>query len=368
IHLNRSTVSSIVNQLIQAKMARETKLEHAAMGRPGMLLALDPEGGCAVGVDINVDFIAVALSDFVGAVLWRQHVSSNPADSQDAVLAQAETMAHQALERGARRGLRPLGIGVGLPGMVDTTSGQLVFAPNLGWSEAPVGRLWSERFHLPVFVENEANAAALGELCFGAARGVRNMIYLSHGAGLGGGIIMDGKLFRGAGGAAGEIGHIKASSDGELCGCGKRGCWETQVGTHTVVRRAQAALLERQGGAAQTADNGHLTFASILRKAEEGDPTMLGIVRRLGEQLGEGIANLVNIFNPDMVVLGGELSGAGPALMPIVEQAVAARALQQPLKNLRIETSAHGGDACVIGALALVLDAVMRDPLLTMDL
>jgi predicted NBD/HSP70 family sugar kinase len=225
--LNRSTVSIIVNSLIEEGFVQETDLQSPKIGRPGMLLMLNPKGGFAVGVEIGVDFISVILTDFVANVLWRGRVLSDPVEDQIRVIDRASELTQQAIDTGLEQGLRPLGIGLGVPGLVDIRQGKLVFAPNLRWTNVPLRLMWSQRFDLPIFVENEANAAALGEYYFGAARGVNSFIYLSAGIGLGGGVLIDGKLFRGSNGYAGEVGHMTVDPEGELCGCGKRGCWET---------------------------------------------------------------------------------------------------------------------------------------------
>ena len=249
VGLNRSTVSSVINDLLEENFVREIGLQPSERGRPGMLLELNPDGGCAVGVEIGVDFLSVVLTDFIAQVLWRQRITSNPQDEQSAIIERAEGIVQEALEIGEGRGLRLLGIGLGVPGLVDIRQGNLVFAPNLRWRNVPFRQMWTRRFDLPIFVENEANAAALGEYYSGVARDVQNLIYLSAGIGLGGGIIIKGKLFRGSGGYAGEIGHMTVDPDGELCGCGKRGCWETVVGPRAIVRRVKEAL--ESGGKSQ---------------------------------------------------------------------------------------------------------------------
>jgi glucokinase-like ROK family protein len=331
-----------------------------------MLLELNPDGGCAVGVEIGVDFISVVLTDFVAQVLWRQRVSSNPEDGQEAILQRAEAIVQAALEIGKGRGLRPLGIGVGVPGLVDIRRGSLMFAPNLRWRDVPIRDLWIERFGLPVFVENEANAAALGEYYFGGAHEVQNLIYLSAGVGLGGGIIIQGKLFRGSSGYAGEIGHMTMDPDGELCGCGKRGCWETVVGPRAIVRRVKAALetdAESQIRALVDGDLSRVDVEIVVQAAEAGDTVARHSLEEVGVQLGIGIANLVNVFNPQLVVLGGALNRASRFLLPVIEETVRKHALAQPEEIVTVAASAHGADACVMGAAALVLDDILREPM-----
>lgn len=368
--LNRSTVSSIVTDLLEKGLVREIGLQFSTRtGRPGMLLELNPDGGCAVGVEIGVDFISAVLTDFVARVLWRKRIPTNPEEGQDVIIGQAEEIVQEALAVGRGRGLPLLGIGLGVPGLVDIHEGTLVFAPNLRWCDVPLRQMWTQRFGLPVFVENEANAAALGEYYFGNARGVQNLIYLSAGVGLGGGIIIKGKLFRGSNGYAGEVGHMTVDPDGELCGCGKRGCWETLVGPRAIARRVRRALESGEQSSIPSLienDLDRIDVSIVVQAAQAGDPVARTALEEVGTYLGIGISNLVNAFNPEMVVVGGVLSLAGPFLVPIIEETVQTHALPQPRKALTITTSAHGVDACVMGAAALVLDEVLREPMLPM--
>jgi glucokinase-like ROK family protein len=368
VGLNRSTVSSLIRDLLEENFVREIGLQSSEKsGRPGMLLELNPDGGCAVGVEVGVDFISIVLTDFVARVLWRQRVASDPQEEQKVIFKRAEGMIRQALDFSDAHGLRSLGIGVGVPGLVDIRQGSLVFAPNLHWRDVPLREMWTQRFDLSVFVENEANAAALGEYYFGVARDVQNLIYLSAGVGLGGGIIIKGKLFRGSGGYAGEIGHMTVDPDGELCGCGKRGCWETVVGPRAIVRRVKEALetnAESQIPALVNDDLNRIDMDVVVQAAQAGDTVARTALEQVGVQLGIGVANLVNAFNPEMVVLGGALSLASPFLLPVIERMIREHALALPCAGVEVATSAHGADACVMGAVALVMDDILREPLL----
>lgn len=363
--LNRSTVSIIVNNLIEEGFVQETDFQNSKIGRPGMLLELNPKGGFAVGVEIGVDFISVILTDFIANVLWEQHITSDPEEDQIRILDRASEMTQKAIDAGIQQGLRPLGIGIGVPGLVDIHQGKLILAPNLHWTNVPLRLMWSQRFDMPIFIENEANAAALGEYCFGAARGVDSFIYLSAGIGLGGGIIINGKLFRGSSGYAGEVGHMTVDPEGELCSCGRRGCWETQVGPRAVLHRVSKTLETGVSSAICDMiqdDLERITFESVVKAAKQDDPVALHALQEVGENLGKGVANLVNIFNPELIVLGGALNLASTILMPIVERVVSENALPPACEDLRVVASAHGIDACVMGAAALVLEDILREP------
>jgi glucokinase-like ROK family protein len=363
--LNPSTVSSIILELIQEGLVRETDLLPSISGRPGRLLELNPGGGAAIGVEINVDYLAVILADFCANILWRCRFSLDPEDSQESILEKAGRLVHNALDSSAAHGLRPLGIGVAVPGLVDLNSGQLRLAPNLKWREVPIRTMLAEQFSLPVYVENEANTAALGEYYFGVARGIENFIYLSAGIGLGAGILIGGKLFRGSHGYAGEVGHMTAMPGGELCACGKRGCWETLVGPRAVMKRVRRTLQDGAASKMSSLADGDLqkiTFETVVAAAEVGDRAALQALEEVGRDLGSGVANLINIFNPELIVLGGALNLASPYLLPFMEQVVCAESLPPSCENVSVVPSANGIDACIMGAVTLVLDDILREP------
>ncbi len=362
--LNPSTVSNIINAVIDEGLVWEGDRQDSKIGRPSVSLTLRPDGGAVIGVEIGVDFVFILLTDFVARPIWQDWIDLGSGLSQVEVLVKAERSIEEAIRIANDRHLRLLGIGLGLPGLVNVKKGELIFAPNLDWRDVPLRLMWNQRFHLPVYVENEANLAALGEYYFGVARGVENFIYLSSGIGLGGGIIIDGKLYRGGHGFAGEIGHIQRDPRGELCGCGRRGCWETQVGPRAVLRRVKQALLEspdvpRPAGFA--ADLSNLTFHIVIDAALNGDLICRKAFEEVAIDLGLGIADLANLFNPDLAVIGGALSLGKEILLPVIEKTVLAEALPPSVKDLRIAFSERGNEACVYGAVAVVLDDILRE-------
>ncbi len=367
--LNRSTVSSIISELLEASLVRETDEQASTGGRPGLLVEINPAGGAAIGVELGVDVLSVILTDFVAGVLWRERIASDPTEAQAVILERVESLVQQAIDLAANEGLKLRGIGLGVPGLVDLHEGRLIFAPNLHWHDVPLRARWMQKFAVPVFVENEANAAALGEYYFGNTHTAHHLIYLSANVGLGGGIIIDGRLFRGKGGYGGEIGHMMIDPQGELCGCGKRGCWETLVGPQAMVQRIQLAIHNGAhttipalaGGDLSTLTNS-TAIKALATAALTGDAVALDALDYVAHHLGIGIANLINIFNPELIILGGALNLLSRFLLPRIEATVSKNALASPRAEVQIVPSAHGVDACAMGAVALVLDDVLREP------
>jgi glucokinase-like ROK family protein len=362
--LNRSTISNIVNGLIEDGLVLELDAMESKIGRPGIALALRPEGGAVVGVEIGVGFISIILTDFVAHILWRESSEFSPEKPQIEIISETEKLIDQAISFAEEKHLRLLGMGLGVPGLVNVQKGELLFAPNLGWRDVPLRLMWSQRFNLPLYVENEANLGALGEYYFGVGRDIDNFIYLSSGVGLGGGVIINGKLFKGGRGFAGEIGHIQRDPQGELCGCGRQGCWETQVGPRAVLQRVKRSIEAYPGNPLAKYVNGdlkNLTFHQVVDCALQGDQLCRSALEEVGKDLGTGIADLANIFNPQMVVIGGVFSYAREIILPVLENTISNETLTAVKEDLSVKFSEHGADACVLGAIAVVLDDILRE-------
>ena len=362
--LTRGTVSNIVNVLIEDGLVFEDNLMDSKIGRPSILLRLRPDGGAVIGVEIGVDFISVLLTNFVAETLWEVRAQTNPSQSQTEIINQAENYIEQALTVAKENELRPLGIGVGVPGLVNVRQGNLIIAPNLHWTNVPLRLIWNQRFHLPVYIENEANLAALGEYYFGVARNVDNFICLTSGIGLGGGIMIDGRLFRGGHGYGGEIGHMQRDPQGEQCGCGRIGCWETQVGPRAVLQRVKKEFQTHHDQSlldACSGDLNKLTFEIVVQFASNGDVICRKAIEEVAVNLGVGIADLVNVFNPDLVVIGGTFILGKDIMQSIIEKTIFSNALQPSMDNLQIRFSERNTEACVLGAVAVVLDDILRE-------
>ena len=216
-----------------------------------------------------------------------------------------------------------------------------------------------------MIVENDANAAALGEHMLGAAKQVDHFVYLSAGVGLGGGLFTEGRLQGGAGGFAGEIGHMTIEPNGPLCNCGNRGCWEMLVGPRAIIQRLRGAVIEGRAPQLLALCQGNpdaIQMEHILQSAAQGEPAVLSSLDEVGRYLGIGIANLVNVLNPSLVVLGGVLSLAGPYILPRAQQELDSRALAATRRSVKIVLSAFKFDACVVGGVALTLRAILNNP------
>lgn len=363
--LNKTTVSSLVGQLSDAGLVCESGVGKSSTGRPGILLQLNPGAGAIIGVEIGVDFISVVLTDFAARILWRHQERTDRREEQAAILRRAMSNIQAAVQHATRHDMPVLGLALGVPGLVDVESGTLLYAPNLLWENVPLRQMLEARFHFPIYVDNEASIAAFGESYFGVARGSRNVLYVSAGVGIGGGLVLEGRIFAGGSGFAGEVGHMTMEPNGLPCNCGNRGCWETLASQAAVFRRVHECIVAGEATPLSRYKNGKresLTLAVVLRAAEEGDPVARRALMETGRYLGIGLANLVNALNPEMVVFGGTLSVAKEFLLPVIQQTIAERALRWSSRSTQIVVAAYNSDACVMGGVAMVYDHILRQP------
>ncbi|MDQ2807717.1 MAG: ROK family protein [Chloroflexota bacterium] len=367
--LNKTTVSSLVQQLIDGRFVSEVGVEKSdEIGRPGRLLELNPAAGCIIGAEIGVDFISVLVTDFAAQVLWRRQEQTARGSAQEAILSRTLALIGAAIDHTAGGGDTVLGLGLGVPGLVDVASGTLLFGPNLGWRNVPLRAQLAAAFSFPVYVDNEANMATLGENYFGVARGAKSVLYVSAGVGLGGGIVLDGRVLPGAVGFAGEVGHMTMEPDGRPCNCGNRGCWETLVSQEAVFRRVRTAIMGGEVSSVMAATGGDLvalTVPLVAEAARNGDAVAQAALHETAVWLGVGLANLINALNPEIIVFGGILSLASDCLLPIVNDVIRERALRWPAAATQVLVAAYGADACVMGGIATVYHQILSQPFRT---
>jgi glucokinase-like ROK family protein len=363
--LNKTTVSSLVNELIERQFVQEIGLTSPRAGRPATLLKLNPTAGFIVSCEIGTYFILVICTDFSPKIIWRHQEPFDLTIGQHATLERMLAILNQAIEVGRSACGPLLGITVGVPGLVDQSTGTLLFAPNLGWRDLPVRAILQESFKVPLFVDNEANIAALGEHYFGAAQGYEEVLYISAGVGLGGGVVHGGRVFSGVTGVGAEFGHMTLDPDGEICKCGNQGCWETQVSQQALFRHVWRRIDQGEASRLSEMTGGRrdsLTVPLIVEAARMGDAVALDALEIIGRHLGIGIASLVNALNPELVVFGGILSLAGEFLLPVIEKEVERRALKWNREAMQLVLARHSSDACVMGGVAAVYQAILAQP------
>ena len=366
--LTKVTVSALAQQLIARGLVIERGIGKSGLGRPGILLELNPQGGAILAVEIGVDFVSVLLTNFAAETLWRHNEQTTPGSSQTEILDLVSANLQAAVKLAKKQNLKIFGCTIGLPGLVDVAAGTLLYAPNLKWKNVPVRDLLQKRFAFPIYADNEASIGAFGEKFFGVARGKPNMVYVYAGVGIGGGLVMNGQIVPGATGFAGEIGHVTIEPNGPQCNCGNRGCWETLASQAAVFRRVEQAIAAGQASVLARffkKKSEPLSISAVVQAADKGDVVARQALTETGVYFGIGIANLINTLNPDIVVVGGILSLAKDYLMPVIEQTIAQRALPWSRQATQIVIAANGADNCLVGGVAMVYDKVLRQPLHT---
>jgi predicted NBD/HSP70 family sugar kinase len=352
--LNRSTVAGIVAELSELGLVHEEPGGRLGMpGRPSPSIHATPDGAVVLALGIAVHTLDVAVVGLGGQVHEHERVRlPHAGPSLEEALAGMRDLGLRLLDRSGLRD-RLVGVGVAAQGAVRSEDGFVHFAPNLGWSTVPLARLVEEWLGLgvPVVVRNEADLGARAEHLRGAGVGVDDLLFLSCDVGVGGGVISGGRPLVGAFGYAGEVGHFPVNPSGAVCGCGSRGCWETEVG--------QRALLRRSG---RDPDAGPEAVAELLHEAEAGAVQAIDALIDLGRWLGVGLAGLINVFDPRMVVLGGLFAQMAPFTLPIVRHQLDDRRLAVTREPVEIVISSLGLDAPVLGAAERAFEPLLADP------
>jgi predicted NBD/HSP70 family sugar kinase len=361
--LNRGTVSSLVSELIDRGLVREGQVERGgSVGRPGQTVELDGRNIGGIGVEINVDYVTAIVLDLTNTPVFEHRVALDvQALPPDAVLDAVTELAIRALAECDARKIMPAGLTLAIPALVERTDGVVTFAPNLHWTQVEAVEGLKHRLGRPGFpiqVDNDANLAALGEYAMGSRAGTPHLVYLTGETGVGGGVMVDGQLLRGAEGFSGEIGHMPLNPGGHLCGCGRRGCWETMVGLAALLRMAAT----EDDSIRDPSLDLEQRLAVVSDRADAGEPRTLDALKLVGEALGLGASILVNVFNPRVLVLGGYFASLGdyllePMLTELHARVIAPDACQVVLSTLGFTAAARGG-------AHVALEAVLEDPTL----
>ncbi len=362
--LSTTTITNLITELLEqgivAEEGNELSAAQRGVGRPRTALRLVPQARYAVGVHIGVGRIRVAVTDLLARPIYQVGHEPLPDAAPESVLDTVAALVAQALAESNVAREMVVGVGVGASGLVDIHEGVNLIAPNLGWRNVPIRAHLTEALALPVFVDNNVRAMALGEALFGCGRDVYTLAFVYGRVGVGAGFVVGGQLYRGSGAGAGEIGHSILIADGAPpCRCGGSGCLETLVSEVAIIEQAHIVAAAHPAGplnAALQSDGGR-TIEQIFAVAREGDDATLAMLEERARYLGIALANLVNILNPDVIVLGGIFEQGADLLLPTVEQTVRTRAFADLGERVQLCVTQFGRQAGVIGAAALALDA-----------
>ena len=353
--LSKATVSSLVTDLEARGLVHDAGVSAGGQGRPGQLVDLRPDSVCGVGVDVHVDHVGALVTDLGGEVLYQQKTLADvPMLGPERALDMAAQLATEAMT-----GLKnAIGVTVSVPGLVDTVAGTVPFSPRLRWRDVAIADGLAARTGLPldqIVVENDANLGAMAEM---ATMDVADLVYLTGDFGIGGGVIAGGRLVRGFGGFAGEIGHMAMDPLGPYCSCGRRGCWETQVGLGALLH----ACADPDDPIRDPALDLDQRMRMIRARAEQHDRRTLDALHQIGIALGLGVSYLVNLLNPAVVVLGGYFAALPEWLVEPIRNQVVAHVLAPGAGGARVVGSRLGFTAATTGGALASLRRVLEDP------
>lgn len=341
--LNKTTVSSLVNELLTEELIYESGPGESSGGRRPVILHFNKDAGYAIGIDIGVNYVLCVLTDLKGNIVVEknQTVSRTPYST---IMSIVQTMIQSLISQMPNSRYGIIGIGVGVPGIVNK-EGSILLAPNLGWTNIQLKEDLERLFKVPVIIENEANAGAVGEQQFGAGQDYQNIIYISAGIGIGVGIILNQELYQGKNGFSGEMGHMVIDINGKRCNCGSSGCWEAYASEH--------ALLEM-------ADENTDSLESLIKSAENGNQVAQSLFEKIGHYLGFGINNIINTFNPDQVIIGNRLALAKEWIEQPIQTTIQNHTLAYHQNEMQLNFSKLGKYSTALGLTAFVVDNFIK--------
>lgn len=341
--LNKATVSSLVNELLEEELIFESGPGESSGGRRPVILHFNKTSGYAVGIDIGVNYVLCVLTDLKGNIIIEKNkvVKETP---YHAIMNIVQNMVHSLIDEMPSSKYGIVGIGIGVPGIVNK-EGSVLLAPNLGWKNIMLKNNLEDLFQVPVIIENEANAGAFGEQQFGAGQDYQNIIYISAGIGIGVGIILNKELYQGKDGFSGEMGHMIIDVNGKLCNCGSKGCWEAYA--------SENALLEMAGETSETLE-------SLIELAENQNKNAEELFEKIGQYLGFGINNIINTFNPDQVIIGNRLALAKKWIEQPILTTIRNHTLSHHQQKLQLHFSKLEKYSTALGVSAFVVEGFIK--------
>ncbi|MGI6030670.1 MAG: ROK family transcriptional regulator [Eubacteriales bacterium] len=349
--LTPATVTNITCELIGMGLVSEAERGVSKGGRKPVLLRIVEDAYHVIGVYIGSRMIQLVLADLSGRLLERRDIACPIGLGPEEALGKVVDAIRETLRHSEKR---IIGIGVGVHGLVRRDEGIAVLSPNLGWENVRIKDLLESEFGLPVMVDNDVHAMTIGERLAGMARSSEDFVLLYVGSGIGGSIVMGNQLYAGATGAAGEFGHTTVQPDGPLCSCGNHGCLQALA--------SEGAMLERYKELAGKDAVPGLSFNGLMEKALAGDRWAAKAISDAAVYIGIGIANIINVFNPTLVVIGGDISKMGSSVMRIINEEVARRCMEYTQSSTRIVFAGSKNESFLRGAASLVIQALLENP------
>ncbi|WP_280769663.1 ROK family transcriptional regulator [Salipaludibacillus daqingensis] len=345
--LTKATVSTLVDELIDGNYCYQTGLGQSSGGRRPLMLQFNEKAGFTVSIDIGVNYLLGILTDLQGTVV-NEVLHSFNTNNLEGTIDEMQEMIDYLVRKGDETPYGLVGIGFAIPGLVNS-KGDILATPNLDWHEPQIKKIFEDIYQVPVNIENEANAGAYGEKSFGSAKHVDHAIYVSAGIGIGVGLILNNQLYRGAHGFTGEMGHMIIERHGASCRCGSKGCWELYA--------SEMALLDRYKELSKNTETASLE--DLIQLANHDD-TIRHLFEEVGTQLGVGINNIINTFNPEKVIIGNRLSKAKDLLLPSIVDVVSNQTISFMESSVDIQFTSLHPYSSALGMSAFSIDGFLN--------
>lgn len=349
--LNKATVSTMVSELINESFVYEIGPGQSSGGRKPIMLYFNNNAGYSIGIDLGVNYILAILTDLKGSIIEEINESLYKKD-EASVLKQISHIISTLISRAPSSPHGIIGIGIGIPGIVDGKE-RILFSPNLGWSQVSLKNVLEDKFNIPVSIVNEANAGAHGEHLYGVGKNVNNLVYISVGIGIGTGIIINNDLYTGSTGISGEMGHFTIETNGEVCSCGNRGCWELYASESVLLKEVEILNLFKS--------RKEINIENIISEARNGNQDVLQILSKIGEYIGTGLTNVINTFNPEMVIIGNRLALFENWLINPINRVLKERLSAFHQESTIVTFSEMGNYSCVLGASSFTTSKFFSD-------
>ncbi|MCL4385746.1 MAG: ROK family transcriptional regulator [Actinobacteria bacterium] len=364
--INITTVSELINQFYNKyNVIKETGNGNSSGGRKPKLYSINNELGYIIGIDVGGTNTRGILTDLAGNIIRYIKIKTKASEGKEAVLAKIFSLTSDLISLSDIPKEKFFGIGMSISGIINSFEGISIFCPNIpGWENLPIKKIMEEKFKIPVCIDDSVRCAAVAEKRFGIAKDHDNFIFISIGKGIGMGAFIDGKIYRGSMGLAGELGHITVSEDGPLCNCGNKGCLEAIASGPGILRRAREGI---ENGIVTSISKEinknfeNLSVEIISKAANEGDKFAYYLINRTGEYIGIAIAAALNLFGCDLVVLWGGILECGDIILDAIKRTVKMRALEFISKRVRIEKTAIGDNIAALGAAQTFIDKLYSD-------
>jgi predicted NBD/HSP70 family sugar kinase len=365
-YLRRSTICDLARELLDEKMLTEAGRSNNPLGRKQVLLRVNEESSFVLGIDFDAEVLSASVMDLHPTIVHQIRQPTFLGGGVEGLLQQLLECAQNVLQESGIPKTRLLGIGIGDPGLVDTEEGLSVISSTIGfWKQVPVRKFFQNKFGVPTILGNNTRCKTSAERLLSQTKMSDHMIYVEYSRGIGAGIITGGKILEGHRWSAGEFGHTRIAENGPPCRCGSFGCLEAIAGASAVENRIRTIIHAGGGSQALTMAGGdidRITAWTVFEAASGGDKACAMIVEDVGRQLGLGLANLVNLFDPEIIVLDQRLELAGPALLDQIVRTVKLQALAHSCENLTLNFAKLGNDAGVLGAGLLVIESIFEIP------